>query len=103
MFKKISSLILRKFQFLRRIKFTQTTVLLYGIVLLFVLIMGVLGWDAYLFIQSIAPQETIMIKKSKEISLTSQDIDDAIHILDDRQEHFTTLLKDITSTTTITF
>jgi hypothetical protein len=53
--------------------------------------------------QSIAPIQSVTIQESKKISLTVQEIDEAIRIIDQRQEKFTTLLREITSTTTISF
>lgn len=93
----------QKFQFLRRIRFTQIMILVYGVKVLALCIIAVLAWDAYLFIQSIVPIESTSVRESKKISLTSEDIDDAIRIIDQRQQKFTALLEKITSTTTISF
>lgn len=92
-----------KFQFLRRIRFTQIVILTYGMGVLAVCIIAVLAWDAYLFMRSIAPIKPATIQESKKISLTAQEMDEAIRIIDQRQQTFTTLLKEITSTTTISF
>lgn len=102
-FKNIFQKIPWKFSFFHRIRFTQTTVLTYGVLLLLVFIILILGWDASLFMQSLSSPQATTINESKKMSLTSQDIDDAIHILDQRQQKFNALLKGITGTTTISF
>ncbi len=93
----------QKFKFLRRIRFTQIMILAYGVEVLALCIVAVLAWDAYLFIQSSAPIESTSVQESKKISLTSEDIDEAIRIIDQRQQQFTTLLEKTTGTTTIPF
>lgn len=79
------------------------SVLVYGTAMLAVFIIAVLGWDTYLFMQSIAPLETQEILETKKISLTAEDIKEAIRILDERQEKFAALLKETNATTTISF
>ena len=93
----------QKFQFLHSIRFTQIMILTYGTAVLIICIVAVLAWDAYLFMQSITPIEPITAQESKKISLTTEEINEAISIIDQRQEKFTALLKEITSTTTISF
>lgn len=93
--------ILKKFSFLSRIHFTQIMILVYGTIALAMLLVAVLGWDTYLFIQSISPLEAVTISEPKKISLTSQDIDGAIRIIDQRQQQFDNLLKTTTASTTI--
>ena len=93
----------QKFTFLRRIRFTQIMILIYGVEMLVLGIVAVLAWDAYLFIQSSAPIESTSAQESKKISLTFDDIDEAIHIIDQRQQQFTALLQKTTGTTTISF
>lgn len=93
----------QKFQFLRRIRFTQIMILTYGVGALALCILAILAWDAYLFMQAIAPIESISIQESKKLSLTLGDIDEAIRIIDQRQQQFTALLEKTTGTTTISF
>lgn len=95
--------IFQKFRFLRRIRFTQMMILTYGVGALALCIVVVLAWDAYLFIQAIAPIESTSMQESKKISLTPEDIDEAIRIIDQRQQQFTALLQKTTGTTTISF
>ncbi len=99
MFKKIFN----QFHFLRRLRITQTGVLIYGTLLVVIGFVSILGWDAYLFMQSISPPQAAVINKSEKISLTAQEIDDAIHILDQREQQFNILLKQTTGSTTISF
>ncbi|MDP3769680.1 MAG: hypothetical protein Q8R40_01915 [bacterium] len=84
---------------IRRLRLTQTTVLMIGIIFLAIFLVGILMWDGYLFMQSITPPTAAPIKNSKEVSLVAQDIDDAIQILNTRQQQFNTLLKTTTGTT----
>jgi len=95
--------ILQKLTFFQHIHFTQIMILVYGTMILTVFAVAVLGWNTYLFIQSISPLETVEIKESKKISITSQNIDEAINIIDQRQQRFEALLKKTTGTTTISF
>ncbi|GEM_PF-3193767 len=83
---------------IRRLRLTQTAVLMTGIIFLAIFLVSILMWDGYLFMQSITPPTAAPIKNSKEMSLAPQDIDDAIHILDARQQQFNTLLKTTTGT-----
>ena len=89
--------------FIRHIRFTQTRVITAGIILLALLLIATLGWDTSLFVQSLAPLEATAIKESKQVSLSSGDIDEAIRILDSRQQGFNTLLQHTAATTTISF
>ena len=95
--------IFQKFQFLHSICLTQTTILIYGMAILVVFVIAILAWDTYLFMRSIAPIQPVTVQESKRSSLTSQDIDEAIRIIDQRQQRFTNLLQEMTSTTTISF
>lgn len=95
--------IFQRFAFFRHIRFTHITILIYGTIALAVLVISALGWDTYLFIQSISPLEAVEIKEPKKISLASKDIDEAIRIINQRQEKFTTLLKATNASSTISF
>lgn len=95
--------IFHKFTFFRRIRLTHIAVLVYGTIALAIFAIAIFGWDAYLFIQSLSPPEPAEIQESKKISLTSEDIDEAIRIIDQRQQQFTTLLQEATTSAAISF
>lgn len=95
--------IFQKFLFFRHIRLTHMSVLIYGTAILAIFIIAVLGWDTYLFMQSITPLQTMEIQETKKISLTAEDIKEAIRILDQRQEKFAALLKMTNASTTISF
>ncbi len=98
-FKKIKNPI----ALIRRIHLTQTAVLMTEIIFLAIFLVSTLMWNGYLFMQSITPPTAAPIKNSKQASLAPQDIDDAIHILDARQQQFNALLKGTTGTTSNLF
>ncbi len=78
-------------------------VLAWGMIIVTVCLIIILIQDTVFFMQSISPPRPQATGTSKQISLTSQDIDDAIHILDQRQQQFNTLIQGFTGTTTISF
>lgn len=83
-------------------RLSPAMVFAWSICIVAILLVSMLGWDAYLFMQSISPPQANDIVESKT-TLTAQDIDNAIQILDQRQMQFDTLLHQITGTTTISF
>lgn len=88
---------------IQRIRFTQHTVILWGMAVCAVCATGIIIWDGALFLESIAPLEPQTETQTKQISLTSQDIDDAMQILNQRQKRFNTLIIDVAGTSTISF
>lgn len=95
--------IIQKLANIRRIRFTQAAVITWGIGFLVIFLIAVLAWDASLFMQSISPLQTETATSSKQATLTSQDIDGAIRILDAKQQQLNLLLKGSTGTSTISF
>ena len=95
--------ITQKIGFIRRIRFTQTAVIAVGMILLVLFAVAVLLWDASLFLQSISGLQPETATSSKQVSLATQDIDDAIHILDTRQQQFNALIRSVAGTSTISF
>lgn len=83
-------------------RFSPATTLVWGICTIAILLVLILGWDTYLFMQSISPPQANDIVESKT-TLTAQDIDNAIQILDQQKVQFDTLLNQIMGTTTISF
>ena len=83
-------------------RFSPATVLAWSICVIIILLILILAWDAYLFTQSISPPQANNMTESKT-TLTSQHIDNAIRILDQRQIQFDTILHQITGTTTTSF
>lgn len=90
-------------QRIRRIRFTQASVLMGGIIVLIMLFLAVIAWDAYLFTQSVSPLQASATDQSKQISLTPQTIDEGIDILNQRKQKFDNILQNVTGTTTISF
>ena len=86
-----------------RIRFTQSRVVTGMVIFLFLLLLIILGWDTSFFIRSLSPLQMEIIKEPKQISLSFSDIDEAIHILDIRQQKLSKLFQNITGTSTISF
>ena len=86
-----------------RIQFTQSRVVIGIVIFLALLLLIILGWDTSFFFRSLSPLQPEVIKESKQISLSFSDIDEAIHILDIRQQELNKLLQGITGTSTISF
>ena len=95
--------IIQKLAFIGRIRLTQAAVIIWGTVLLVVFLLAMLAWDASLFMQSISPVQPEAAGTSKQASLATQDIDDAIRILNIKQQQFNLLLAGSTGTSTISF
>ena len=89
--------------FIRRIRITQTVVITWGMILLALSATAVLLWDTSLFLRSISMLEPETAIPSKQVSLTTQDLDDAINILDSRQQQFNSLIRGVAGTSTISF
>ena len=95
--------ITQKFTFISRIRLTQAAVITWGTMLLGIFLIAMLAWDASLFMQSISPLQVETSTSSKQASLTSEDIDTAIRILDTKQQQLNLLLIGSTGTSTISF
>lgn len=89
------------FAFLGHIRFTHTIVLTWGTLCILLIFFAILFWDATLFIQSLSQQSETQPTKT-EITLITQDIDDAMMILNNRQQQFNALLPS-TATSTVLF
>ncbi|MDP3769396.1 MAG: hypothetical protein Q8R40_00470 [bacterium] len=83
-------------------RFSQTAVLGWGICVIVILLVIICSWDAYLFTQSIAPPKGDDVTEPRT-TLTSKEIDNAIHILDQQQIEFNKLIGQSTGTTTNPF
>ncbi len=103
MFSRITGIYSSLRTLLRRVRFTPAVALAAGMIFLAVISLSILLWDGYLFMQSLSPAQSEPRKESKKISLTSEDIDDAIRILDKRTRQFETLIHAGSATTTIVF
>lgn len=95
--------IISKLPMPRRIRISRTMIVTCGMFFLILLTFFVLGWDMFLFTQSFSFLKQKKIDALKQLSLTTQDINDAIHLLDERQEQFNAILQAATGTTTIVF
>ena len=84
-------------------RFSQTRVLTGSVLMIVLLLVVMLSWDAFLFMRSIAPAKGDGNIESKTVTLTPQDIDGAIRILNERQAQFNALLQKISGTTTVSF
>lgn len=92
-----------KIGFIRRIRLTQTAVVAVGTMLLVLFAIAILLWDASLFLQSLSGLQPKTATSSQQVSLTAQDINDAINILDNRQQQFNALIHSTAGTSTISF
>lgn len=84
------------------VRFTQITVLAWGMVMVSILALCILAWDTHLFFQATAAQKIDTIPASRT-SINGKDIQDAIKILNGEQDKFNTILRQITATTTVSF
>ena len=95
--------IVQKFAFIGRIRLTQTAVIKWGMICIITFLIALLAWDASLFMQSISPLQPETAASSKRASLSAEDIDDAIHILNTKQQQLNLLLTGSAATSTISF
>lgn len=67
--------------------------LLAGIMLLGFLLLGILMWDVYLFSRTLSQEQRAIPAPPPLIIVSSQDIDEALRILDERQKNFNEILQ----------
>ncbi len=87
--------------FLRHIHFTHATVLVVGTLCIFFAFGAILFWDITLFTRSFSRQNESTIT-AKQILLNAKDIDDAIMILNRRQQQLNALIP-ANGTSTVVF
>ena len=85
----------------RRPTLNQTNILAWGTVAWIGLMLFILFWDGYLFYQSLSPTEKASVVSIKKTPFTSDDINDAIQLLDEREQMFNTILHELTGTSTL--
>lgn len=77
---------------LRKLNFSRKDVIFYGVLAVFVLILSLTMWDGFVFYQTLFEERGEVQVVSSFEKISSEDIDEVVRILDEREKKFKEIL-----------